>query len=41
MHVALSGQQQMQATVTEATPLGGEFPNAEPHGGVAGTTARD
>jgi len=37
---ALSGQQQMQATVAEATPLGGELPNAEPHRGVACTTGR-
>src|SRR6476620_981712 len=36
---ALSGQQQMQATVAEATPLGGELPNAEPNSGVAATTA--
>ncbi len=41
MNGALAGQHPFQATVTEATPLGGEFPNAEPHGGVAGTTARD
>src|SRR5688500_19007377 len=38
--MALAGQQQMQATVAEATPLGGELPNAEPHGGVAGATGR-
>src|SRR6188472_290068 len=29
----------MQATVAEATPLGGEPPKAEPHGGVACATA--
>jgi hypothetical protein len=40
VHVmALAGQQQMQSTVAEATPLGGELPNAEPHGGVACATA--
>jgi hypothetical protein len=40
VHVmALPAQQQMQSTVAEATPLGGEPPKAEPHGGVAGATA--
>jgi hypothetical protein len=33
------GQQQMQSTVAEATPLGGQLPNAEPKSGVAARTA--
>jgi hypothetical protein len=37
---ALAGQQPMQSTVAEATPLGGELPNAEPSSGVACTTQR-
>ena len=39
MDMPSRGQQQMHATVAEATPLGGELPNAEPHGGVACATA--
>jgi len=34
--MAIAGQQQMQATVADATPLTGEFPSAEPNSGVAG-----
>jgi hypothetical protein len=37
--MAPPAKKQLQSTVAEATPLGGEPPKAEPHGGVAGATA--